>query len=74
MGKSISMENVIGQKITEIRSLTDEEAIEQHWDVDDNPLVIVLKNGVKLYICNEDMSGPGTLWGFGMGQPFVVAV
>ena len=74
MEKTISMDNVVGQKIKKIRTLTEEEVDTQKWDVDDYPMVIELENNVCLYVCNEDMSGPGSLWGFGLGEPFIVTV
>ena len=70
MEELILMDDIIGTKIKCVRTLTDEEANTQKWNVDEHPMVIELENDINLYVCNEDMTGPGTLWGYGKGKTF----
>lgn len=60
------MENIIGQKIIEIRAMTKTELDAEGWEVREweNVTVLVLENGVKLYASqDEEGNGPGNIFG-----------
>ena len=53
-----------GQKITEIRQMTEQEMADEYWDHGLPPTVIVLSGGTKLYPSQDgEGNGPGALFG-----------
>ena len=70
-------ENIVGQKIKELRPMTKAEFKSEYWDVDKNKTVyfLVLENGLELYPSRDTAgNGPGTYFGkfgeetFGLGN------
>ena len=59
------MKELIGQKIAEIRKMTEAEAETEGWDITNQVAsVIVLQNGIKIYASQDDEgNGVGTLFG-----------
>ena len=56
------MDNCIGQKIKEIRLMTEQEHNAEGWD--EPTTVIVLENEQQIYPSSDDEgNGPGTLFG-----------
>lgn len=66
-------EPLIGQKITEIRPMTEEEETNEGWDRNSGiPMVVVFEDGTLLYASQDpEGNGPGTLFGIDKnGQEF----
>lgn len=56
------MENIVGQKIKGIRTMTRDEAIFEGWEP--SAVVIELENGTRLYASVDDEgNGPGSIFG-----------
>ena len=58
------MEEILGQRIVNIRKATAKELLSEGWDKDDHLQVIVLANGIKLYPSRDyEGNGVGALFG-----------
>lgn len=59
-------DEIIGQKITEVRAMTSTEAAREGWEFQGGqpPAVLVLENGLLLYPAqDQEGNGPGVLFG-----------
>lgn len=54
-----------GQKIVDVREMTEDELEREHWHpVHGNPVVLVLEDGTKIYASQDsEGNGPGALFG-----------
>jgi len=67
------MENIIGQKIVEVRPMTSEEKEDEGWEY--GTVVIVLNNGVLLYSSSdEEGNDAGVMFGKKGDTPFVLRI
>ncbi len=64
-GRIGAMHELVGRKIIEVRYMTDEELMNEGWNGERAPVVLVLDNGDLLYPSQDDEgNGPGALFGF----------
>lgn len=68
---------LIGQKIVDIRQMTEEEIKEEGWDdgYNSNTAVIVLSKGTILYASrDEEGNGPGVMFGKSNEEPIAINI
>ena len=71
----VMKEPLVGQKVVEIRPMTEEEENVEGWDNNSgSSMVIVFKDGTILYASRDpEGNGPGTLFGVDKDkQPFAI--
>jgi len=68
-------ENIVGQKVKDLRPMTKPELRSEYWDENKTIYVLVLENGMELYPSRDtEGNGPGSLFGkfgeetFGLGD------
>ena len=68
-------ENIVGQKVKDLRPMTKPELRSEYWDERKTVYVLVLENGMELYPSKDsEGNGPGAIFGkfeeetFGLGN------
>jgi len=55
---------LVGQRVTEVRAMTEEEASAEGWGNSKDTVVLVFEDGTKVYpSCDDEGNGPGVMFG-----------